>query len=88
MISFIKPKGNKRFCNVKLKQALIDKHRVFISIGSACHTQKNHASHVLHALRAPFIVRCGVIRISLGDYNTISECREMTRKIIQEVKKQ
>lgn len=86
MVSFIKPKATSRFCNVNLKKDLM-KQGIYLSIGSACHTSKSGASHVLHAMKAPFIVRCGVIRISLGDYNTLTECKEMIQILIDQVKK-
>lgn len=55
-----------RFCNIKLKQALFER-KIIISIGSACNTHSAGPSHVLLALRAPFVIRSGVIRISLSD---------------------
>jgi cysteine desulfurase len=63
------------FCNIRLKQDLQDRH-VVVSIGSACHSASPEPSHVLHAIGAPYVIRCGVIRISLGDYNTISEIKK------------
>lgn len=74
LLSFIKSKSDPHhFCNVKLKKQLL-KDNIIVSIGSACNTKAAKASHVLKEMKAPFIVRCGVIRISLGDLNTIQEC--------------
>lgn len=78
LVSFVKPwsENYKNFCNLKLKKALQDEG-VIVSIGSACNTEVSGPSHVLKALNAPFIIRCGVIRISLGDHNTQSEVKKL-----------
>jgi len=68
-----------RFCNVKLKSDLAA-DGVFISIGSACLTSLQGPSHVLKAIDAPYIIRCGVVRISLGDFNTEAQCYEFVKK--------
>jgi cysteine desulfurase len=62
------------FCNIKLKDAL-DENNIVVSIGSACNTDKKEASHVLRAIRAPPIIKRGVIRISLGDHNTMLDIK-------------
>jgi len=85
LLSFNKSKSDPHhFCNLKLKKVLM-KHHIICSIGSACSTSKKGASHVLHSMKAPFIVRCGVIRISLGDYNTLKECDEFSRVLIDSI---
>lgn len=71
----------KRFCNIKLKSDLAARD-VLISIGSACLTGEQGPSHVLKALQAPYIVRCGVFRVSLGDYNTESQCHQFIKKLV------
>lgn len=71
-----------RFCNVKLKSDLAS-DGVFISIGSACLTSLQGPSHVLKAIEAPFIIRCGVVRISLGDINTEAQCHEFCKKFVR-----
>jgi|ERR1700678_5700 len=63
------------FCNVQLRSDLQD-HNIIISIGSTCNSQSFEPSHVLHVIRAPYIIRCGVIRISLGDNNTMREIKK------------
>jgi cysteine desulfurase len=60
------------FCNVKLKKAL-DKSGIIVSIGSACNTSSPNASHVLDAIRAPDVIKKGVIRVSLCDTTTKKE---------------
>jgi cysteine desulfurase len=74
LVSFIKYGAlNSHFCNVKLKDDLL-RQGIIISVGSACNSASRQPSHVLRALKLPYIVRCGVIRISLGNYNTLREC--------------
>jgi cysteine desulfurase len=74
MVSFVKfgPLAD-HFCNIALKRALFEQG-VVISIGSACNTGSTAPSHVLASMKAPFVIRCGVIRISLGDFNTLPQC--------------
>lgn len=67
--------GKKKFCNIKLKKLLED-NGIIISIGSACNTASDKASHVLNAIKAPAVVKRGVFRVSFGDNNTIDDCRK------------
>lgn len=67
-ISVAKNKGTP-FCNVKLKKFL-DDAGVTVSIGSACLTKSDKASHVMQGIAAPDVIRRGVIRISMGDTST------------------
>ncbi len=71
LLSVAKNKG-RPFCNVELKKYLDSKGCV-ISIGSACLTKSDKASHVLSAIGAPPVIKRGVLRISFNDFNTISE---------------
>lgn len=64
--------GPKKFCNIQLKKYL-ERHNVVISIGSACNSDYSKASHVLFSIDCPNICRCGIIRVSIGDENTMSE---------------
>lgn len=66
------------FCNVKLKEEL-DHHGVIVSIGSNCNTASKEASHVIKNIRAPAVVKRGIIRVSLGDNNTKEDAREFCR---------
>jgi cysteine desulfurase len=76
LISFAKnvsePNDNKPFCNVHLKKCL-NKKKIIVSIGSACSTSSPEASHVIYAIKAPLVIRQGVIRVSLSDDNTTKE---------------
>lgn len=72
LLSVAKNKGES-FCNVAFKHALA-KRGVIISISSACLTMSPKASHVLTAMDLPPVIKKGVLRISLGDYNTNEEC--------------
>jgi cysteine desulfurase len=77
-------KGNspyERFCNIKLKSDLAADNAI-VSIGSACQTGEEGPSHVLENIKAPFIVRCGVVRISLGDYNTMAQVDSFCKKFV------
>jgi len=74
----------KPFCNMKLKSNLAADD-VILSIGSACNTSEKGASHVIKAMDAPFIIRCGVVRISLGDYNTESQAKKFAKKFVKAV---
>jgi cysteine desulfurase len=68
LLSVAKNTG-KAFCNVLLKNAL-DKSGIIVSIGSACNTKSPNASHVLNAIKAPPVIKKGVLRISLCDTTT------------------
>lgn len=72
-----------KFCNIKFKSDLATDH-VIVSIGSACQTGEKGSSHVLKAIQAPFIIRCGVVRISLGDYNTMAQVDSFCKKFIND----
>jgi cysteine desulfurase len=88
LMSFVKYGPlEQHFCNVRLKHELWESG-IIVSIGSACNTANPQPSHVLKELRLPYIVRCGVIRVSLGDYNTIDECDQFCRKLIELVQRQ
>jgi cysteine desulfurase len=71
-----------------LLKKYLDAHGMIVSIGSACATADAKASHVLYAIRAPEVIRRGVLRISLGDDNTEAEARRFAACLISGVKKQ
>ena len=77
-----------RICNIKLRDKLFKKHKIIISIGSACNTTSSSPSHVLTAVKAPFLVRSGTMRVSFNDYNTLNEVNILTDAIITEVNNQ
>lgn len=81
LVSIAKNKGN-AFCNIKFKE-LLRKNGIDISIGSACHTDSPKASHVLTAIHAPPVIKKGVIRISLGDYNTMEEVKQFNKIFLE-----
>lgn len=84
LISFVNPAGT--FCNVNLKNEL-NKRNVIVSIGSACNTDSDKASHVLVAIRAPQYIKKGVIRISLSDCTSMAEIKRMLPILIKAVYK-
>jgi cysteine desulfurase len=85
LLSIAKNKG-KNFCNIKFKKAL-DKQNVVLSIGSACLTDSDKASHVLDAIGAPPIIKRGTLRISLGDYNKPEEIKRFCKIFIETLKR-
>lgn len=79
LVSFINNIPGRRFCNIKFREELT-RRNVKVSIGSACNTLVSGPSHVLLAMKLPFIVRCGVIRFSFGDNNTIRDILEFEQR--------
>lgn len=77
----------KPFCNVLLKHFL-DAAGCVVSIGSACLTKNKSASHVLTAIKAPDVIKRGVIRISFHDKNDNASVDFLVKKIIDGIKKQ
>lgn len=77
LLAICKNKG-KPFCNIELKKYL-DSKGIVVSIGSACLTKSDKASHVLSAIDAPPVVKRGVIRISFGDKNTTQEVNQFVK---------
>ncbi len=86
LLAICKNRG-KPFCNVELKKFL-DSKNMIVSIGSACLTKSDKASHVLNAIGAPPVVKRGVIRISFGDLNTKGEVDKFVQALVQGIKKQ
>lgn len=70
------------FCNLRLQKDLAERGYI-ISVGSACNTGKG--SHVLDAIKAPYIIRCGIVRVSLGDQTTHAECDGLVDAIEQSI---
>lgn len=77
----------KRLCNTKIKTDL-NKKGIIVSIGSACSTSSEKASHVLYAIKAPDKIRQGVIRVSLSDSNTPAEVSIFTKTVLASIRKQ
>lgn len=78
---------NDRICNIILKKYLADRG-FHISIGSACNTSNSEPSHVLESIRAPFIIRSGVVRVSMHDKTTPGEVRTLVRLIRSGIQEQ
>jgi len=82
---------NKAVCNSKIVQYLDEGHgapSIAISIGSACNTKDHAASHVLDAIGAAKDVRQGAVRISIGDQNTLGQCKVLVAQIERALKDQ
>lgn len=77
----------KKFCNSILKKDL-ENNGIIVSIGSACATNNEKASHVLYSLDAPEIVKRGTIRISFGDYNTPNDVVNFIKQLFKCIDKQ
>ncbi len=74
-------------CNIKIKDALEAKG-IIISVGSACNTSSPKASHVLYSMGCDEYIRRGALRISLGDNNTLDDCKAFLREFVSAVKAQ
>jgi len=79
---------SKHFCNINFRDSLFEEHRVIASIGSACSAGSGGGSHVLTAIKAPYIIRCGVIRISFGDPTTWKQVHALRQALICCIEKQ
>ena len=86
LLAICKNRG-KPFCNVELKKYLDSKGFV-ISLGSACNTKSDKASHVLTAIGAPPVVKRGVIRVSFGDSNKPQEVDQFVAALKSGIEKQ
>lgn len=84
LLSIAKNNG-RRFCNAKLKKYL-DSKRIIVSVGSACNTKSKNASHVIQSIRAPDVIKQGIIRISLSDTTTKKEIDEFIKEFITGIK--
>jgi cysteine desulfurase len=92
LISFVKNvqfegEGYKPFCNTNLKKGL-NKKNIIVSVGSACSTSSKKASHVLYSIKAPEVIRQGVVRISLSDDTTSTDIKTFVKELIVCIKKQ
>ncbi len=76
-----------RFCNINLKHALFNR-KIIISIGSACNARSAGPSHVLRAIKAPYIVRSGTFRISMSDFTTEEDVHKLIQNLIACIKLQ
>lgn len=72
----------KHFCNIKLQRSMSRK----IGIGSAC--SKDKGSHVLRAMKLPYVLRCGFIRISFDDSQTKSDIDALIAELVKKSRAQ
>lgn len=86
LVSLVKQTG-KDVCNVEIKNQL-EAQGIIVSVGSACNTQSDKASHVLDAMDADKYIRKGTIRISLSPDNTLDECKTFIKEYLMILKKQ
>ena len=66
--------------------ALLEKHGVICSAGSACTTGEPEPSHVLKAMDAPEGALRGTIRISIGALNTLEDVEKAVETIAESVR--
>lgn len=62
LLSFIAP----NMCNSRVK-GILETKKIIVSIGSACNTSSEKASHVLYAMGADEKIKRGALRISFGE---------------------
>ena len=86
LLAICKNKG-KPFCNVDLKHFL-DSKNIVVGIGSTCMTNSDKASHVLYAIGATPVIRRGILRISFGDNNMVSDVDKLVAALKEGVAKQ
>lgn len=77
----------KPFCNTQLKEYL-DTKNIIVSVGSACNTRSDKASHVVNAIGAPPVVKRGVLRISFSDATTQSDIDMFVKEYCRGILKQ
>jgi len=75
----------KKICNVQLKRDL-EKQGIIVSVGSACNTASDKASHVLYAMQADKYIRRGALRVSLGDQTTQEEADIFVKTFVRLIK--
>jgi cysteine desulfurase len=61
----------------------LEKHGILVGIGSAC--SSHHESRFKKLLNLDDIHRDGIVRFSLGDFNTVVEIDFVVEKIVQEI---
>jgi cysteine desulfurase len=61
----------------------LEKHGILVGIGSAC--SSHHESRFKKLLNLDDIHRDGIVRFSLGDFNTVEEIDFVVEKIVQEI---
>lgn len=84
LLSVVK-RGKKKICNGELKKDLESKG-IIVSVGSACNTANEKASHVLFAMGADELIRKGALRISICDDSTLEDAKKFVREFLMIVK--
>ncbi|MDE7366701.1 MAG: aminotransferase class V-fold PLP-dependent enzyme, partial [Lachnospiraceae bacterium] len=62
-----------RFVNSESLLVLLDMEQICASGGSACNAGSSAPSHVIEAIRVPEDYKNGVLRLTLGEENTMEE---------------
>ena len=78
---------NVSFIGIKAEILLhsLERHKIYVSTGSACSSHKPQPSHVLRAMGiAPKAVE-GAVRFSFSEYTSEEDIREACEKIASEV---
>jgi cysteine desulfurase len=81
LVSILIPEPHaKKFCNIKLKEFLEEKHDIYISISSICNTSSAKASVVITGLGiSDYCIKRGVQRISFSEFNTTKEVDKLMK---------
>lgn len=80
----------RHFCNLRLRDDLANVG-VIVSTGSACNQTTDGRmmeSHVLGAIKAPYVIRCGVVRVSFGDATSSDDCDKLVSEMVRCIKLQ
>ncbi|MBQ8147807.1 MAG: IscS subfamily cysteine desulfurase [Lachnospiraceae bacterium] len=80
-----------RFVNSESLLVLLDMEGICASGGSACNSGSNAPSHVITAIRTPEEYQNGVLRLTLGEENTLQEMNrvvDVLKKTVQELRKE
>lgn len=68
-----------RYVNGPSLLVLLDDDEIYVSAGSACNSGHSGPSHVIRALHLPETYENGVLRITIGEENTIEELDQVIR---------
>ena len=63
----------------------LEKEGIYISTGSACHSQKKEQSNTLNAINLSQKMKNGTVRISFSTYNSIKEINYTIQKLIEQL---
>nr|QBK88781.1 MAG: aminotransferase class-V [Mimivirus LCMiAC01] len=74
-----------KMCNKDFVKKL-NERGIYISVGSACHTNSKSVSHVMKSMNIDNDNIQKIIRISLSDHNTIRECEYLVKNMLDILK--